>query len=85
VEDIERMRSATIVRLFDQGTHIQLLCSDERGLLSVYLELKTFQALYKKINKAGINLAGLLIRFNRYLMNVPALGNASTLFPLRVK
>ncbi|MDD5701813.1 MAG: hypothetical protein PHU23_07150 [Dehalococcoidales bacterium] len=78
----ETLRSARVIRFLNNGSYIQLLCSDERGLLSVYFEPEKFGRFYKKLCKAGLALSGLLIRFNRYLVNVPSLGNGRHIFPL---
>lgn len=82
MEENETLRSASVVRFINHGTNIQLLCSDERGLLSVYLAPKTFASFYKKIHKSGLRLAGLIIKFNRELLGVPALGCRRNSFPL---
>jgi hypothetical protein len=82
VENDEILRSASVVRFINHGTNIQLLCSDERGLLSVYLSPKTFSSFYKKVHKSGLQLAGLIVKFNRDLLGVPALGNRRNSFPL---
>jgi hypothetical protein len=69
------MQTGKIIRIFDLGNKIQILCTDERGLLSVYFERKPFNSFFKAVKKAGLKLNGLLISFNRDYIQVPALGN----------
>ncbi len=85
MESENTLKSASVVRFINHGTNIQLLCSDERGLLSVYLAPETFASFYKKLHKSGLKLAGLLIKFNRCLLGVPALGNKRSMFTLLAK
>jgi hypothetical protein len=68
------MQTAQVVRATDHGTIVQLLCAADRGLLSVYFEHKPFSLLYKAIQKAGLELKGLQIRYDRDRVHVPALG-----------
>ncbi len=69
------MQTGKIIRIFDLGTQVQILCADERGLLSVYLGHKPFRSFIRAIRRAGLKLNGLLINFNRDVIMVPALGN----------
>ena len=68
------MQTAKVVRVIDHGTIVQLLCADERGLLSVYFDHKPFGLFYKAIQKAGLKLKGLQIKYDRDMVLVPALG-----------
>ncbi len=68
----DTMRLGTIVRIIDHGTNVQLMCADERGLLSVYLEIKRFGHLARAVKKAGLELLGLQIKFNRDTVLIPA-------------
>ncbi len=70
----DTMRVAKIVRIIDHGTNVQLLCADDLGLLSVYLKNQAYSRFCRMIRKAGLNLKGLEIRFNRNTVLVPALG-----------
>ncbi len=72
------MQTAKIVRIFDNGANIQVLCADERGLLSVYFENKFFGSFSKGIKRAGLKLNGLLINIDRGAVGVPALGKRWT-------
>lgn len=67
----DAMRIAKIVRVIDHGTNVQLLCSDDRGLLSVYLEIKRFAHFCRAVRKAGLELLGLQIKFNRDTVLIP--------------
>ena len=67
------MQTAQIVRATDHGPIVQVLCADDRGLLSVYFEHKPFSLLYKALRKAGLNLEGLQIRYDRNRVYVLAL------------
>ena len=68
------MQTAQVVRAIDQGTIVQLLCADDWGLLSVYFEHKPFNLFHKAIQKAGLKLEGLHIRYDRDRVHVLALG-----------
>jgi len=69
-----RMQIAQVVRATDHGTIVQILCVDDGGLLSVYFEHKPFSLFYKAIQKAGLKLKGLQIRYDRDRVYVPSLG-----------
>jgi hypothetical protein len=69
------MQTGHIVRIFDLGAKVQILCADERGLLSVYFERKPFSQFVKAVKRARLKLNGLCINFNKDVIRVPALGN----------
>ena len=71
------MHTAKVVKVINHGTNVQLLCSDERGLLSVYFEYKPFSLFIRSLQKAGLKLNSLLIDFNQDIVRVPALGKCS--------
>jgi hypothetical protein len=50
------------------------MCADDRGILSIYFEYGHFSSFYKIIEKAGLKLNGLLLKFDRDTVRVPALG-----------
>jgi hypothetical protein len=54
----------SIVRAKDLGGKIQLLCSDDHGLLSLYLDYKYFADLTCIVCQRRMQLKGTLIRFN---------------------
>ena len=58
------MQTVQIVRAIDHGTVVQLLCADERGLLSVYFDHERFGLFSKAIQKAGLKLRGLRIKYD---------------------
>jgi hypothetical protein len=58
------IQTARVIQVIDHGTIFQLLCADERGLLSVYFDIKPFNNFQKTLNKAGLTLKGLEIKFN---------------------
>ena len=68
------MHIAKVIRVNDLGNTIQLLCVDDSGLSSVYFEYEPFRLLYKAIQKAGLKLKGLQIRYERDRVYVPSLG-----------
>jgi hypothetical protein len=74
ISNAEKMQTAKVVRIFDHGSNIQVLCADEWGLLSVYFEHQPFHLFNKLVHKAGLKLNGLQIQFNRDMVRVPALG-----------
>jgi hypothetical protein len=51
-----------VVKATDLGSKVQLLCSDEHGLLSLYLDRKDFCDLTRIICQRGLELKGTLIR-----------------------
>ncbi len=68
------MKTGKIVKIFNNVNNIQVMCADEGGLLSVYFGCDQFLSFQKAIKKAGLKLNGLLINFDRYTVNVPAMG-----------
>ena len=68
------METGKIVRIFNHGYNMQVLCEDDQRLLSIYFEYEHFSSFCKKINKAGLKLNGLLINFDRNIVTVPSLG-----------
>jgi hypothetical protein len=67
------MQAGKIVKIIDCGTKMQVLCTDERGLLSVYFENSLFNSFYQTIRKAGLNPEGLQIVFDRNIVQIPSL------------
>lgn len=67
------MQTGKIVKVLDHGSNVQLLCADERGLLSVYFEQKFYGSFSKAVKKAGLTPNGLLINFDKRVVGVPAL------------
>jgi hypothetical protein len=74
LENWVTMREAKVVRAIAHGTNVQVLCTDERGLLSVYFEHKPFVSFYKLIKNAGLKFTGLQIEFNREIVRIPSIG-----------
>ncbi len=68
------MKTGKIVKIFNNINNIQVMCADDRGLLSVYFDRDHFLSFHKAIRKTGLKLNGLLINFDRHTVNVPALG-----------
>ena len=68
------MRTGNIIRIFKHGNNVQVMCSDDRGLLSVYFEHGHFISFCRVIKEAGLKLNGLLIKFDRDIIKVPVLG-----------
>jgi hypothetical protein len=79
------MQAAKVVRVIDHGTIVQLLCSDERGLLSVYFDIKPFDLFQKIVKKAGLSLNGLEIEFNMEMVSVTSMGKILRTCPTRKK
>ncbi len=69
------MHTGQIIKIFDLEVNLQILCKDERGLLSIYLNRKPFNSFIKAIKKGGLQLNGLLIHFDENMICVPALKN----------
>ena len=70
MNSVRRMQTAKVIRATDLGTPVQLLCTDDGGLSSVYLEHKPFSLFYKTILKARPKLKGLQIRYDRERVQV---------------
>ena len=68
------MHAAKIIRFFNHSNNVQLLCEDERGLLSVYFKHEHFGRFFRALHKAGLKLNGLPIKFNHEVVRIPALG-----------
>jgi len=69
------MQTAKVVKSFNNGSNVQLLCADDNGLLSVYFQHKPYASFIMALQKAGLKLDGLLIRFNRYVVSVQLWAN----------
>jgi hypothetical protein len=74
LENWVAMQEAKVVRAIAHTTNVQVLCTDERGLLSVYFEPKPFVSFYKMVKNAGLKFAGLQIEFNREMVRIPSIG-----------
>ncbi len=70
MENVIELRRATVVKAKDLGGKIQLLCKDDLGLLSVYLDYQPFALFTRILCRAGLELEGALIEFNRELVRV---------------
>jgi len=68
------MQSAQIVRIIAHETNVQVLCSDEQGLISVYFDQAPFISFYKLIKKSKLKISGLRIEFNHDWVHISALG-----------
>ncbi len=79
------MQSGEIVKIFDHGNQVQILCLDDRGLLSIFLEHKQFYSLLRVIKRTGLKVNGLLIKFDKDVNKVPALGNNRYYFTRKYK
>jgi hypothetical protein len=64
------LHAGKVVKVMDHGTIVQLLCADDRGLLSVYFEIKPFELFQNMVKKAGLSLKGLEIEFNSEIVNI---------------
>jgi len=70
------MQEGKIARVIAHKTNVQVLCTDERGLLSVYFEPKPYISFYKRIKNAGLKFAGLQIEFNHEIVRIPSIGKS---------
>jgi hypothetical protein len=69
-----KLNSARVVKAIDHGSNVQLLCLDERGLLSVYLDPEPFSLFCRGLKRARVELVGALIGFDRDTIQVANLG-----------
>ncbi len=64
------LRRAFVMRAKDLGGKVQLICSDDLGLLSVYLDYRPFCLLTRILCQSRQEMRGTLIEFNRELVRV---------------
>ncbi len=64
------LQRAFVVRAKDLGGKVQLVCRDDFGVLSVYLDYQPFALLTRILCRAGLELPGALIEFNRELVRI---------------
>jgi hypothetical protein len=79
------LQTGKVVSVMNHGTIVQLLCSDDRGLLSVYFDLKPFEIFQSIVKKAGLSLKGLEIKFNMEMVNITIDGKTVRTCPTRKK
>ena len=79
------MQEGKVVRIITHRSNVQVLCADERGLLSVYFDQGPIISFYKLIKKAGLKLAGLQIEFSREEVRIPAIGKTGKICSTRRK
>ena len=68
------LQKACVVRPIDKGDVIQLLCSDDRGLLSVYFDPGQFEIFLNYLYTVSLDLEGLHIQFDKDRVFVPRCG-----------
>jgi hypothetical protein len=81
----DTLQAAKVVKVIDHGPNVQLLCSDDRGLLSVYFDSKPFELFQKFVKKAGLSLLGLNIQFNMEIVNITLKDKTIRTCPTRIK
>jgi hypothetical protein len=79
------LQTVHIIRPIDNGSRVQLLCSDDRGLLSVYFDPGQFEIFLTYLYKANLELGGLLIQFDKDRVLVPQSGRFFYRLPARQK
>jgi hypothetical protein len=65
-----KLRTAKVVKAIDHGCNVQLLCADEWGLVSVYLDHKPFSLLKRVLKRAGVELGGASVAFDREIIQL---------------
>jgi len=70
---MKTMETGKIVRVFNNGYNVQVMCTDDRRLLSIYFENGRFRLFDKIIRTAGLKLNGLQINFDHDTVRVPSL------------
>ncbi len=85
IKDCDSLRTAHVIRPVDLGRTVQLLCSDDGGLLSVYFETGQFEVFLTYIYKADLELGGLLIQFDGDRVLIPQSGKLFSRRPARHK
>jgi len=70
----EDLKLAKVIKAVDHGNNVQLLCTDDRGLLSVYLNQKLFGEFNKMFSQTGSPLKGTIIGFDRDNIRVTSSG-----------
>ncbi len=69
------LQRARVLQAKDLGGKVQLICQDEFGLLSAYLDYEPFCLFTRILCQAGLQLKGALIEFNRDLVRVSMPGD----------
>ncbi len=72
--DGRELRRAKVIKAIDHGARVQLLCEDDGGLLSVYLDQGPFEAFERVLGKAGMELKGALIGFDEEVVQLAFCG-----------
>jgi hypothetical protein len=83
--DRDTLQTARVIRPIDNGCQVQLLCSDDFGLLSVYFDPGQFEVFLNYLYKANLDLGGLLIAFDRDRVLIPQRGKFFNRLPARQK
>ena len=65
-----KLHRALFIKAIDHGANVQLLCSDERGLLSVYLDRKPFKLFEKALNHTLKKPGGTMIWFDQEIVQL---------------
>jgi hypothetical protein len=65
-----QLQRASVLRAKDLGGKVQIICADDQGLLSVYLDYQPFCSFTRIICESGMKMKGTVIEFNRELVRV---------------
>lgn len=79
------LHTGKVVKVMNHGKIVQLLCSDDRGLLSVYFDIKPFEIFQNVVKKAGLSIKNLEIEFNAEMVNITLKGKTLRTCPTRNK
>ncbi|GEM_PF-3391909 len=74
MQERDDLQKASVVRPIDNGNVVQLLCSDDRGLLSVYFDHGQFEVFLNYLYAVSLDLEGLHIQFDKDHVFVPRCG-----------
>jgi hypothetical protein len=65
-----KLQRASVMRAKDLGGKVQILCADDHGLLSVYMDYQPFCRFTRILCESGMKMKGTIIEFNREQVRV---------------
>jgi hypothetical protein len=65
-----KLQRASVMRARDLGGKVQIICTDDHGLLSVYMDYSPFCQFTRILCESGLKMKGTVIEYNRELVRV---------------
>jgi hypothetical protein len=60
-----KLQRVSVMRAKDLGGKVQIICADDQGLLSVYMDYRPFCRFTRILCESGMKMKGTVIEFNR--------------------